>query len=47
VARLALPEPIALDLPGAAWLAMADVAGLPTVFMKAARLGLALLKEAA
>ncbi|MCU0890790.1 MAG: NUDIX domain-containing protein [Sandarakinorhabdus sp.] len=41
VARLALPAPLPLDLPGAAWLAMDDLAGLPTVFQKAARLGLA------
>jgi A/G-specific adenine glycosylase len=52
VARLDLderiaPAQLALDLPGAAWLALGDLAGLPTLFRKAAQLGLAHRKEAA
>ncbi len=41
VKRLHLPAVAALDLPGALWLARDELAGLPTLFMKAARLGLA------
>jgi A/G-specific adenine glycosylase len=42
VQRLVLPSPLALDLPGAAWLSQQAVAGLPTLFMKAAALALAM-----
>jgi A/G-specific adenine glycosylase len=47
VNRLTLPERRPLDLPGAAWLAVTEIAGLPTVFMKAVRLGLAQRDETA
>ena len=47
VLGLVLPKRPALDLPGAVWLAVDKLSGLPTVFMKAARLGMAERKEAA
>jgi A/G-specific adenine glycosylase len=47
VLGLVLPERPRLDLPGAAWLAIDALAGLPTAFLKAARLAQAQRKEAA
>jgi A/G-specific adenine glycosylase len=47
VMGLVLPDRPALDLPGALWLPVDGLAGLPTLFMKAARLGLARQQERA